>query len=197
MDQKKKKYLKISKNLKKINLHLGCGKRNFKNFINIDLANYKHIHFKEKVNGLDFIPNNSVDYIYASHVLEYFDYEDGFKVLKKWRNKLKTKGILRISVPNLNSLIKVYKHTKDINKIMGPLFGKMNIGRTSKKVYHKCVYDQKMLSKLLKLVGFKNIKKYDWSKTFHSKYDDHSQAFFPHMNKKDGLQISINIECQK
>ena len=57
-------------------------KRNFKNFINIDLANYKHIHFKEKVNGLDFIPNNSVDYIYASHVLEYFDYEDGFKVLK-------------------------------------------------------------------------------------------------------------------
>ena len=21
--------------------------------------------------------------------------------------------------------------------------------------------------------------------------------FFPHMNKKDGLQISINMECQK
>jgi len=54
-----------------------------------------------------------------------------------------------------------------------------------------------MLSKLLKLVGFKNIKNYDWSKTFHYKYDDHSQAFFPHMNKKDGLQISINMECQK
>ena len=51
-----------------------------KNFINIDLANCKHIHFKEKVNGLSFIPNNSVDYIYASHVLEYFDYEEGFKV---------------------------------------------------------------------------------------------------------------------
>ena len=54
-----------------------------------------------------------------------------------------------------------------------------------------------MLSKLLKLVGFKNIKNYDWSKTFHSKYDDHSQAFFPHMKKREGLQISINLECKK
>lgn len=197
MDQKKKKFLSISKNLKKINLHLGCGKRNFKDFINIDLANYKHIHFNERVDDLSFVPNNSTDYIYASHVLEYFDYDDGLKVLKKWKNKLKTSGILRVSVPNFNSLIRVYKKTNEIQKIIGPLFGKIKIGRTTKKVYHKCVYDHKMLFKLLKSAGFKKIKYYNWRKTFHAKYDDHSQAFFPHMDKRKGLQISINLECRK
>ncbi len=45
MDQKKK-YLKIFKNLKKINLHLGCGKRKFEIIFNLYLANYKFIHYK-------------------------------------------------------------------------------------------------------------------------------------------------------
>ena len=64
---------------------------------------------------------------------------------------------------------------------MGPLFGKMNIGEPQ-KVYHKCVYDQKMLSKLLKLVGFKNIKKYDWSRYFILNVI--ILGFFPHMKKR-------------
>lgn len=46
MDQKKKKYLKIFKNLKKINLYLGFGKRKFENIFNLYLANYKFIHYK-------------------------------------------------------------------------------------------------------------------------------------------------------
>jgi predicted SAM-dependent methyltransferase len=192
MDEKKKKFLEITKSLRKINLNLGCGKRNFNNFINIDLAKYKHIHFNEGVDKLDFIPNNSIDYIYSSHVLEYFDYDKGLSILKIWKQKLKPKGKLRISVPDFNSLIKVYKKTNQIKKIIGPLFGK-----TKSKVYHKCVYDEKMLTTQLKSAGYKKVSHYDWKKTFHAKYDDHSQAFFPHMNKKDGLQISINMECQK
>ena len=197
MDEKKKKFLEITKSLRKINLNLGCGKRNFNNFINIDLAKYKHIHFNEGVDKLDFIPNNSIDYIYSSHVLEYFDYDKGLSILKIWKQKLKPKGKLRISVPDFNSLMKVYKKTNQIKKIIGPLFGKMKIGKTKSKVYHKCVYDEKMLTTQLKSAGYKKVSHYDWKKTFHAKYDDHSQAFFPHMNKKDGLQISINMECQK
>tara|TARA_B100001057_G_scaffold500093_1_gene613423 strand:- start:638 stop:1231 length:594 start_codon:yes stop_codon:yes gene_type:complete len=197
MDEDRKKFIRIIKNLNEVNLHLGCGKRNFDNFINIDLAKYKHIHFYKNVNNLDFIVNNSVDYIYASHVLEYFDYDEGKKVLKNWLKKLKKGGVLRISVPNFVSLIKVYNKTKKIEKIMGPLFGKMKIGKMDLNVYHKIIYDYKLLSELLKSVGFKKIKLYNWKKTFHSKYDDHSQAFFPHFDKKNGLQISINIECQK
>ena len=43
----------------------------------------------------------------------------------------------------------------------------------------------------------RNIDKYDWSKTEHSKFDDHSQAFLPHMDKQNGTLISLNVECVK
>ena len=124
---------------KKINLHLGAGKRNIPNFVNVDLSNHKHIHYKRNVSDLKIFSNNSVDYIYASHVLEYFDFDEGLKTLKEWRRVLKPKAILRISIPNFESLIKVYKKTKNIDKVIGPLFGKMKVNK--KTFYHKSTYD--------------------------------------------------------
>ena len=64
-------------------------------------------------------------------------------------------------------------------------------------VYHKTVYDFEELSTILKDVGFKNIKKYDWKTTEHSQYDDHSQAYIPHMDKSNGTLISLNVEASK
>ena len=177
-----------------INLHLGAGKRNIPGFINVDLSNYKHIHFKRNVSNLKNFKTNSVDYIYASHVLEYFDYNEAYKVLKEWKRVLKPNGILRISIPDFNSLLKVYRKTKNIDKIIGPLYGKTKQKKNT--IYHKCVYDHAKIKKILKNVGFKNIKKFDWKKIWHSNYDDHSKAYFPHMNKK-GILISLNISAKK
>ena len=28
-------------------------------------------------------------------------------------------------------------------------------------------------------------------------FDDHSQAYFPHMNKENGIHVSLNLECDK
>ena len=185
----------VQKKNKKIRLHLGCGKRNFPGFINIDRSNYKHIHFKRNVNNLKIFKNNSVDMIYASHVLEYFDINEAKSVLKEWKRVLIKGGLLRISIPNFKSLIKVYKRTNNIEKIIGPLFGRMK--SNEKIIYHKYVYDYKAIYKLLKSLKFKKIKLFNWKKTFHSKFDDHSQAFFPHMKKNKGILISLNIDAEK
>ena len=67
----------------------------------------------------------------------------------------------------------------------------------TKFIYHKTIFDFKSLYKLLFDVGMRNIDKYDWSKTEHSKFDDHSQAFLPHMDKQNGTLISLNVECVK
>jgi hypothetical protein len=64
-------------------------------------------------------------------------------------------------------------------------------------IYHKTVYDFKDLKELLEEVGFRNIKKYDWRETEHSEFDDHSQAYIPHMDKENGTLISLNVECLK
>ena len=46
-------------------------------------------------------------------------------------------------------------------------------------------------------VGFKDIKRYDWRETEHAEFDDHSQAYLPHMDKENGTLISLNVECTK
>ena len=64
-------------------------------------------------------------------------------------------------------------------------------------IYHKTTYDFKELSELLIECGFTDITYYDWKQTEHSQFDDHSQAYIPHMDKENGTLISLNIEAKK
>ena len=192
--------MKKSKNKKTIKLHLGCGKRNIPGFINVDLANYKHIHYKRPVDDLSIFKNDSVDLIYASHVFEYFDRLQTKKVLREWKRVLTKGGILRIAIPDFENIVKVYlKYGRDLDHkgILGPLFGRWEIPGADKIVYHKTTYDFKSIKKLLGENGFKNVRRYDWRKTVHKDYDDHSQAYIPHMDKEKGILISLNVECNK
>ena len=108
---------------------------------------------------------------------------------------MKRKATLRVCVPNFDSLLKVYDDTNDLDTIIGPLYGRMFAD--DKLIYHKTVYNFKKISRLLSDIGFKHIKEYDWRDTDHADYDDHSQAYFPHMDKKNGILVSLNIECKK
>ena len=63
-------------------LHLGCGERYLEGFTHIDLAQYDHIDYEMPVDNLEIFSNNSIEEIYASHVIEYFDREEIKSVLK-------------------------------------------------------------------------------------------------------------------
>ena len=67
----------------------------------------------------------------------------------------------------------------------------------NKTIYHKTTYDYSSLKKILQEVGMRNISKYNWRQTSHSIFDDHSQAYFPHMDKDNGILMSLNMECVK
>jgi predicted SAM-dependent methyltransferase len=194
------KLMKDQKN-KRTQLYLGSGKRNIPGFIHIDLDDYPHLAYRHNIANLPMFSDNSVDLIYTSHSFEYFDRKEGEQVLKEWRRVLKTGGILRIAVPDFEAITQVYlKYKKDLGHkgILGPLFGRMNIGGKvkNKTIYHKTVYDFNSLKKVLQSAGFKNIHRYDWEKTIHKNYDDHSQAYIPHLDKK-GILISLNLEARK
>ena len=64
-------------------------------------------------------------------------------------------------------------------------------------IYHKTTYDFKSLKLLLENLNMKNVIEYDWRETEHSEFDDHSQAYIPHMDKDNGTLISLNVECIK
>ena len=175
-------------------LHLGCGKRDFgKEWIHIDGGNFPHL-YSHDITKLDFA-DSTVDLIYSSHVLEYFDREQVTDVLHEWKRVLKSNGILRLAVPDFESMAKLYLQGYSLNSFLGPLYGKHSMSNFV--IYHRTVYDFTSLKHLLESVGFVDICRYDWRQTEHSSFDDHSQAYLPHMDKENGTLISLNLECKR
>lgn len=177
-----------------IKLHLGCGKRYFPGWVHIDGGDYEHLDYQD-ITELPY-ENNTVDLIYASHVLEYFDRVEALSVLNEWYCVLKPGGVLRLAVPDFGKMVHLYeKGSYKLESFLGPLYGRMGMG--DKTIYHKTVYDEQSLVTLLKQVGFKEYKRWDWKQTDHAEFDDHSQAYLPHMDKKHGTLISLNLEFIK
>ena len=176
-------------------LHLGCGKRNFgPDWVHIDGGDFSHLHSHD-ITKLPF-ENNSVDLIYSSHVLEYFDREEVTNVLKEWYRVLKIGGMLRVAVPDFKMMTTKYLIDGcELDLFLGPLYGKWSMG--NKTIYHKTAYDFLSLKKVLQSNGFRGIQEYDWRNTEHSHIDDHSQSYLPHMDKENGTLMSLNIECYK
>jgi predicted SAM-dependent methyltransferase len=117
--------------------------------------------------------------------------------LQEWYRVLKPDGILRLAVPNFRAMVELYLSEEyPIENFLGPLYGKMKMGRDM--IYHKTTYDWNSLFNLLKKIEFSEIRKYNWEDyQVHVENDDHSQAYIPHMDKKNGKLISLNIEAIK
>lgn len=179
-------------------LHLGCGRRNIPGFIHIDLESLPHIDYVHDIGSLPMIENESVDLIYCSHSFEYFDRGEAPTVLRDWYRVLSPGGILRLAVPDFAALVQIYKKYHDLNLILGPLYGRWEVGTDeSYIVFHKTVYDFSSLKSVLESCGFITVHRYDWKKTIHKDYDDYSQSYIPHMRKDTGILISLNIEAKK
>jgi predicted SAM-dependent methyltransferase len=184
---------------KMLKLNLGCWHRHIPGWVHIDLCDFPHIDYKSSIDDLSMFDNDTVDLIYSSHSLEYFDRNEVGKVLIEWNRVLKKGALLRIAVPDFDALICVYKKTNNLNKILGPLYGAMEITTESDVInlYHKTAYNFDSLKEILGNAGFGSIERYRWQDTIHKDYDDHSQAYYPHMDKKNGILVSLNVECSK
>jgi hypothetical protein len=174
-------------------LHLGCGDKKLPNFLNVDIRDLDSVDLIDDISELNKIKNFSFDLIYCCHVLEHFGRHEYMKILKNWYEKLNDGGILRISVPSFESIVEHYNDNGDLKTLIGLLYG----GQTYSENYHKCIWDFKSLEKDLLILGFKIVKKYDWWDTDYSFIDDYSQSYLPHMDKKNGKLMSLNIEAIK
>src|SRR3989338_10622010 len=111
-------------------LHLGCGKRQIPGFVHVDLADFPHIDHKRDVRDLSCFGSDTAELIYACHVLEYFDRGEVLDILTEWKRVLKPGGMIRLAVPDAESLFEVYRKTRDLSLILGPLYGRSSIQET-------------------------------------------------------------------
>lgn len=180
-------------------VHLGCWHRFIPGFVHVDLCDMPHIDHKSGIDDLPFFADGSAQLIYCSHALEYFDRDDARRVLAEWRRVLAPGGVLRLAVPDFAALIKVYEQTGELARVLGPLYGKMAITTETgpATLYHKTTYDERSLAALLVECGFEAPARWDWRATEHASVDDHSQAYFPHMQKDTGILVSLNMQARK
>lgn len=186
--------------MSKKKLHLGCGKRYLEGYIHLDLANHEHIDHHHDIKTLPMFDDNSIDLIYASHTLEYFDRVEVLTVLKEWRRVIKRGGVLRLAVPDFESMSNVYIRSNNLDLIIGPMYGRWQVPGGDQVFYHRTVYDFASLKNVLESARFSDIKRWDWRKVFVGEladFDDYSQAYIPHMDKENGILISLNVEAIK
>lgn len=174
-------------------LHLGCASKALTGFINVDIRDVPGVDVIDDISKLKKFEDNSADLIYVSHVLEHFGRREYMKVLERWYSVLNKDGILRIAVPDFEKIVEHYNENCDLELLRGFLYG----GQTYPQNYHYCAWDFKTLSKDLKTVGFREVRRYDWRSTEHSNVDDFSQSYLPHMDKENGKPMSLNIEAIK
>jgi len=177
----------------KVKLHLGCGEKIIPGFVNVDVRPLPGVDIVDDISNLNQFESNSVDLIYASHVLEHFGRLVYIDVLKGWFEVLKTGGILRIAVPDFGAVVEHYNDNGDLKVLRGFLYG----GQTYDQNFHYCAWDEKTLVNDLLSLGFRSARRYDWRKTEHSEIDDFSQCYLPHMDKQNGKLMSLNIEAIK
>lgn len=127
--------------------------------------------------------------VYASHVLEHFDYRDGLlAALKEWFRVLAPGGSLRLSVPDLDALaaLLLQRQRLDINQrfqVMRMIFG----GHVDAHDYHQVGLNQDFLSAFLYEAGFTDLRRV----TRHGLFQDTSDI------QLAGTAISLNLVAKK
>ena len=89
-------------------LNLGCGQRFHPDWINVNFtSNDQAVIAHNLAEGIPF-PDSSFDVVYHSHLLEHFPKAKAQNFLNECRRVLRSQGILRIAVPDLEQILRNY-----------------------------------------------------------------------------------------
>ena len=158
---------------------------------------------KNKIYFLDVkkklpLENDSVECIYASHMLEHLSRKGAFFFINESLRVLKKEGVLRLSVPDLQIIINDYKQNNNADAFMEKiLVAPPPIETIKQKIllffsgyrHHQWMYDEKSLVKLLKKIGFKDV--------FVCKAGETNITNPGHLNLYERSEESVYVEAIK
>lgn len=125
--------------------NLGAGKT--------PLPGYRNLDRKDGFEAYPLAcPDNSLDEIRASHVLEHFSHVEIIDVLKNWTAKLRPGGMLKVSVPDFKKVVALYTSGASV-----PIQGYIMGGHTDADDRHGCIFDHEALSHAMNAAGLERI----------------------------------------
>ena len=138
---------------------------------------------------LAIFPDGTFTHVYASHVLEHFDYTGALMAaLKEWRRVMVLGGTLYVSVPDLDVLARLFLDRQlltyqDRFMAMRMIFG----GHVDKNDYHLVGLNEEFLTDVLRIAGFTGMRRVEDFGLF----EDTSITMLK------GVPISVNMLCEK
>lgn len=146
-----KEKIKKLYNENKVFLNIGAGHICFDDYINIDEREIENIDIVSDVRNIP-LSDNSVNKIYASHIVEHFTKNDLINnILPHWYNLLKESGELRIILPDLEEMIKnYYENNYDFFDMKEVIYGLQEYTGD----VHYSLYGHNEMLEILNKIGF-------------------------------------------
>ena len=187
------KGLKVDDGIAKLSLnklHLGCGHTHIKGWCNVDIMQTGAVDLICDVTSLPGFPSSVASEIYSCHVLEHFSTSEVPSILSRWFEILAPGGALRISVPDLDAITKIYQANLAHFQVPGnqPWIALIYGGQKDMYDFHKTGFNFCYLKYILQKIGFVNIETYPHSPHFIPGFIDNSMATEPF-----GEYISLNV----
>lgn len=175
-------------------LHLGCGNIRLPGFCNVDILTTAAVDVVSDISKLDNFADDSIELIYACHVLEHFSHDEAVKVLRRWFDVLAPGGELRISVPDIDRIVKIYHDNWQHFQTPGnsPWIGLLYGGQGDPYDFHKTGFNFCWMKHLLEDVGYTQVAEYPHAPHFVAGVVDASLAKEPF-----GQFLSLNVVALK
>lgn len=139
------------------------------------------------ISNLTAFSDNSVDEIYASHVLEHVRQADVVQTLKGIYRILRAQGVLMLSVPDMDILCHLFINPLASQEIKFHAMRMMFGFQTDQNDFHYVGFNQQFLSSFLAQAGFGKIERV----ASFGLFNDTSE------HKPYGFPISLNMRAIK
>lgn len=159
-----------------------------------------NVEYGDIVEGLP-VKTNTADGIYCSHVLEHLALEDMRTALENTYKYLKSGGVFRLVVPDLERYIQEYVSSEEPDSahkfmqttLLGQESRPQGLEAVARQIFgnaaHRWMWDEPAMRLELERVGFKCIRR--------AEYGDSEDSHFTAVENKARWKGNLGMDCKK
>jgi SAM-dependent methyltransferase len=172
-------------------LHLGCGPKRLPGYTHVDMSPEVQPDVVANADDLRMFQDASVDLVYASHLLEHFLLSRVDVVLAEWRRVLKPAGLLRVAVPDMDSMCRAITKGASLRFFRGAIWG----GQDHLLNIHYSGWTSELLTAKLHQSGFCQVVHWDPAVVHPEGFRDYSS--YRIRTTVGIIPVSLNLQARK